>query len=227
MFKALDVWMAELEQELYNHYMNAHKANLDWKSACRNMSKDVSLYDLQPVLKGNYRGYACWSFTNNYREEEVTAYSREYYALIDKVTVNDAQYDKLECWCAKDAHSMSTTAYYKDRDDFANTLSYNSGFVKFLRDRMVYLSHVILVDGRDETWIAERAHKDMLRHKKSIEDKIMKICEAIDTIEDLGGEYYVKGTNGKVAHLWRILAGGYNIQCLHTRVLCKEVKIKK
>lgn len=226
MFKALDVWMEELEQELYHYYMNAHKANLDWKSARRNMPKENRLYDIQSGLCGDYKGYACWYFTNKYREELVKVYDREYYALIDKVIIDGVEYDSLECWCAKDAHKMSTTAYYKDRDDFANNLSVNSGFGKFLRDRMAYPSHVTLVDGRDEKWIAERAHKDMLKHKKSIEDKIMKICEAIDTIEDLGGEYYVKGTNGRIAHLWRILAGGYNIQCLHTRVLCKEVKTK-
>lgn len=225
MFKALDIWMEELEQELYHYYMVAHKANLDWKYARRNMPKEARLFDIQSTLLGDYKGYSCWSFTKNYREETIQVCGREYYALIDKVTIDGTEYECLECWCAKNPHSMSTSAYYKDREDFANQLSVNSGFGKFLRDRQAYPSHVTLVDGRDERWIADRAHKDMLKHKKSIEDKIAKICDSIDTIEDLGGEYYVKGTNGRIAHLWRIWASG-PVQCLHTRVLCKEVKIK-
>lgn len=226
MFKALDIWMEELEAELYNHYMNAREANLNWKTARKSMPRNKRLYDIQSELMGDYKGYSCWSFTSDYREEYVKINSREYYAIIDKVIIDNVPYDSLECWCAKDPRSISSTCYYHDRDEFANSLSSNSGFGKFLRDRMVYPSHITLVDGRDETWIADRAHKDMLRHKQSIENKIAKICESIDTIEDLDGEYYVKGSNGKIAHLWRILAGGYNIQCLHTRVLCKEVKTK-
>ena len=33
MFKALDTWMAELEEEFYEDYMRAHNALEDWKDA--------------------------------------------------------------------------------------------------------------------------------------------------------------------------------------------------
>ena len=35
MFKALDTWMAELEEEFYEDYMRAHNALEDWKNAVR------------------------------------------------------------------------------------------------------------------------------------------------------------------------------------------------
>ena len=62
-------------------------------------------------------------------------------------------------------------------------------------------------------------------HRKAIEAKVAKICgdHIVEVCDEWDG-VYVKGENNRIAHLWAIRAGGYNIQCLHTRVLVKEVK---
>ncbi len=78
---------------------------------------------------------------------------------------------------------------------------------------------------RTSQWVEDKAEKDMQRHKKQIEAKVEKICGTeITHVTETDGEIIVKGSNNKIARIFAIRAGGYNIQCLHIRVLVKEVK---
>lgn len=79
--------------------------------------------------------------------------------------------------------------------------------------------------GRDLEWIEARALKEMNYRREAIEQKVEKICgkELIEG-KDIEDGILVKGSNQKIAHIYTIMAGGYNIQCLHTRILVKEVK---
>lgn len=229
MFKALDTWMAELEEEFYNDYMRAHNALEDWKNARRAMVKDVEIWKIRDSLKGNYRGYCCLTVTNRFREEVVTRDGVDWVFLIDTVTIDGNDYEVVVANAKAKGQEDVRVSWSVERhveDTFKETHSHDFGWGLFLQHRRAYVADTKLVEGRDEAWIRTRAHKDMIRHKEALEAKIMKICDQIDSVMDEFGEYYIKGTNGKVAHVWRVMAGGYNIQRLHTRCLCKEVKTK-
>ena len=228
MFKALEVWMEELEKEFYDDYMRAHRALQLWSNAKseRRLASTVDTWKVRDELKGEYRGYCCMKVSTKYREEEFVNCGNTFVALIDVVTVDGVDYDILMAFTSPKGTEKRPdwTSQHRAEEKFKEILSTESGFGKFLRDHRAYAADAKVVEGRDGQWIAERAHKDMLKHKKALEEKIAKICDKIDSVLDDYGEYYVKGTNGKTAHVWRIMAGGYNIQKLHSRVLCKEVR---
>lgn len=227
MFKALDTWMAELEEEFYEDYMRAHNALEDWKNARRALVKDVDVWEIRDSLRGNYRGYCCLSVTNKYREEVVIRDGVEFVFLIDAVTIDGNDYEIVVAHGKAKGQEDVRVSWSVERhveDTFKENHSHDFGWGLFLQHRRAYVADTKLVEGRDEAWIRARAHKDMIRHKEALEAKIMKICDQIDSVMDEFGEYYIKGTNGKVAHVWRVMAGGYNIQRLHTRCLCKEVR---
>ena len=71
-----------------------------------------------------------------------------------------------------------------------------------------------------------RVEKDVEDKRKRVIAKVQKICtdEVVEVAEVAGDGLFIRGANGKVAHMWAIFAGGYNIQCLHIRVLVKEAK---
>jgi len=75
---------------------------------------------------------------------------------------------------------------------------------------------------RDER--LKRVDKEIDSKRKSIIAHVKKICteEIIGVSQVAGDGIFIKGANGKTAHMWAIFAGGYNIQCLHLRVMVKE-----
>lgn len=229
MFKALDTWMAELEEEFYEDYMRAHNALEDWKNAkrARYNAADIDVWDIRDSLLGNYRGYCCLNVTNKYREEIVEHDGVKWAFLIDVVTVDDAEYEIVMAHGKVKGQEDVRVTWSVERyveDHFKEEHTHDKGWGLFLQHRRAYVADTKLVEGRDEPWIRARAHKDMIRHKEALEAKIMKICDQIDSVMDDFGEYYIKGTNGRVAHVWRICAGGWNIQRAHTRCLVKEVR---
>ena len=72
----------------------------------------------------------------------------------------------------------------------------------------------------------KKIEKDVESTRKTVIAKVKKICteDIIEVAEVAGYGLYVRGANGKVANMYAIYAGGYNIQCLHIRILVKEIK---
>lgn len=226
MFKELDIWMQNIETEYLDACLRAKAAYDKWTVAKREFRKTcvVDAWDIREELKGDYHMYAALKVPANHEEREYQFNDTTIYALIGWLCVDNKFYTQ----CIATASAKNSTSLYSARraavKSFEEELSKHTGWSRFLHDHQVHEADVKLVQGRDEEWIATRAHKDMLRLKQTIEAKIAKICEAIEAVNEECEGYLVKGTNGKIAHLWRILAGGYNIQKLHTRVLVKEVK---
>lgn len=70
-----------------------------------------------------------------------------------------------------------------------------------------------------------RVEKDVEYKRKGIIAKVQKICTAeVTEVAEVADSLFIRGANGKVAHMWAIFAGGHSIQCLHIRVLVKESK---
>lgn len=72
----------------------------------------------------------------------------------------------------------------------------------------------------------KKIEKDVDGVRKTVIAKVKKICteDIVEVAESSGNGLYVRGANGKVANMNAIYAGGYNIQCLHIRILVKEMK---
>lgn len=173
-------------------------------------------------LKEEYQNYyvipemsncSHWTITKEYVVHEVEYYNYNYELKIGK-TINciiniDGQ--KFEDY-------LYTTAHHSVEKE-----KYN-GLAAYLATQSYSISDAKLIEGRDEAWIIKKAEKENDNLRKSLQKKVEKICgEEIVEVTD-AFELYLKGSNGRTAKLWAIRAGGYNIQRLHTRVLCKEVK---
>jgi hypothetical protein len=70
----------------------------------------------------------------------------------------------------------------------------------------------------------KKIEREVKYKREIILAKVKKICgdEVTEVAEVAGDGIFVRGSNGKVAHLLAVYAGGYNIQCLHIRVMVKE-----
>lgn len=96
------------------------------------------------------------------------------------------------------------------------------------RDRFGTYGHAALHEGICSA--EEKIRKDGAKKLANV----VKKCETIGGIKDaqwlhVGGkcgevEGWIIGNDGRWLHIQTILAGGYNIQCLHLRFLCKIVK---
>lgn len=149
---------------------------------------------------------SCWTTT-----EKISKFEEFNGVVINEfITIDGVEYEN-------NLYSTGRMSYYKAHEKY-------DGLAKYLSTRGHTMTDANLIDGRDEVWIIKRAEKEVENLRKSLEKKVEKICgETIVEVTD-AVILYLKGSNGRTAKLWAIRAGGYNIQRLHTRVLCKEVK---
>lgn len=114
-------------------------------------------------------------------------------------------------------YSTGNRSYYQAKEKY-------NGLGEYLSSKGHTITDGNLIEDRADDWIIKRVEKEVENLRKSLIAKVNKICgeEIIEVTEAC--ELYLKGSNGRTAKLWAISAGGYNIQKLHTRVLCKEVK---
>lgn len=217
--KKINEWMNDYEEAIYNKLMLTKKLCKDWRDACNaQRTLFVNSYMKEnrveiPEMQGCYD----WPIAPTWKKEEFEIFDKKVTMIYDIITVEGEEYkDHIHSYGSWEARS---TRRYNSIKECYNGLRY-----LLIKHGLLY-SEVEWVKSHDVIQIRARAHKEMLNQKKAIEEKVKKICgEQLTNVEEIGGEIFVKGSNGKLAHIWSIYAGGYNIQCLHVRVLVKEVK---
>lgn len=164
------------------------------------LKKEYKYHHVIPEMKS----CSCWKTT-----QKIARYEEDDNVTITEfINIDGVEYENY-------LYSTSYKCYkYKEK--------YN-GLANYLLTKSHTLSDANLIDGRDDSWIIKRVEKEVENLRKSLIAKVSKICgeEIVEVVES--SELYLKGSNGRTAKLWAISAGGYNIQCLHTRVLVKEV----
>ena len=225
MFEQLDKWMNRVEEDIYNRLVLTRDLINTWRTQKKlQATLDVNGYDdSNSVWIPEMRSCSCWKISPNWRREFVNGDT----LIIQTIKINDKSYDDV--LYVKSNHWSAEASYKRE-------LNYN-GLKHLLFDNDCdNQSNFSWFDGykRTDSEIRDKAHKEMLNHKKAIEMKVYKICgKDIEAVNETNTDIYVKGTNGRTAHLWAIEAGGYNQdiivnerhgQCLHIRVLVKEVK---
>lgn len=227
MFQILEDYIADYEKNLLSDYLNAKRAYNEWASAKK--TQMTTLVFNSPIYEDLWRYHSRHNVSERAKHiiTEFTEGSAPVtvHSIIDIITIDSNDYEVVVGNVVLSNHLMGgrEERYYTGRVEEAYS-TYN-GYKKFLADRHVYEQDVELVKFRSDEWIEKRAKSDAEKHRKWIEDKIRKMLDEVDTIEELPDDgWLVKGTNGKTAHMWFVAAGGYNIQRLHTRCLIKEVK---
>lgn len=218
--KTLNKWMEDYENAIYNKLTRTKKLYEAWHQACKEQKTlDVNGYKDDPnsVEIPEMRQCCCWKISPRWEKKEIKIYDKTGTLIIETIEVEGDEIENL-VYAAVGWETQKTNAFrdLKDRYNGLKTLITKFGCA---------YSEVEWVASHDDNQIRGRAHKEMLAFKADIERRVEKICGKELTNIDEGCEgIYAKGSNGRTAHLWAIYAGGYNIQCLHVRVLVKEVK---
>lgn len=214
-FKAFMEYIDEYRQVRENQLLAAKKAREDWMQTARSQVKSQRLINIVPEeYRRGFGCYSLWYVSNKAKFIETD----DYVAVVDFYTIDGNDYRVV---LAVDTKNNNRDRW-KMKDRAVEELSQH---LKFFSDRKISKSDYAQVEGRSVEWCKERAVKDASAHRKSIEQKVQKmIGDVVEISEDLDG-WYLNGSNGKRCHMWFIYAGGYNIQCLHTRCLVKEVKL--
>lgn len=230
--KLLDQWMKDYEESIFNRLtLTQNLINKWYKSLREQRTLKVSHYKEEEgyVIIPEMRNCCGATVSPNWRrvveptrvlDSETLRYVyKDCTVIVDQIEIDGKMYDE---------HVFGGN--YN-----AMTKKYN-GLQELLADNRCTKGDFdwIYQMGRTEQDIRTKAHKDMLVQKKSIEARVRSICgEELTNIDDSKGDIFAKGTNGRTAHIWAIIAGGYNEgiivnerhgQCAHIRVLVKEVR---
>ena len=184
------------------------------------LTSDKQVYESE--LKDVFLPYNGWDLPKKYQirkaQNKVFSSSKNEYIDIENIyldaIINIDGKDYLET-------RMEKVDYRSLRKDIRY-----SAVNQYVMDRGHNVGDIDLIFGRDEEWIRKYCAKQKEAKRKYIMDKVKKICG--NEIEEVSGkeinDLYVKGNNDKIAHIWAITAGGWNIQRLHIRILVKEIK---
>lgn len=225
MFKEFEQYLADYEDSLRNAYLNASKAHKDWANAYHNKDIDItttSFYDRRKY------GSICYAKVTKYAREDVLILNgSKYYVVVDYREIDGTLYEEVVNIVMEEEKDGAIHYLYICGRTARMIEAKYDGYHKFLFDREVLEQDVKLTMGRTDEWIVERAHKDMLAHKKWIESKVEKMLGKVEEVAKVSGDgWYLHGSNGKVGHMWFVEAGGYAVQRFHYRCLLKEVKNK-
>lgn len=215
-FKAFMEYIDEYRQVRENQLLAAMRARRDWLNAARSQVKTQRLINIVP--EEHKRGFGCYSLWDVSARAFIVE-TEAYVAVMDVYTLDGNDYNVVLAVDTKDSKRHDR---WRMKDKVVEELHQ---LKKFLNDRNISKTDYTQIEGRTAQWCMERAIKDAEAHRKSIEQKVQKIVgEVTEILEDFDG-WYLNGSNGKRCHLWFIQAGGYAVQCLHTRCLVKEVKL--
>jgi hypothetical protein len=121
--------------------------------------------------------------------------------------------------------TLSVNDRQAENDYYAS--NYKDGIKTVLETNGLTMTEYETAEGRDDEWINKRAEKENQELRLWVEKKVKAICgDEILEATEVSGELLVKGSNGRIAKIWSVRAGGYNIQRLHTRLYVKEHKTK-
>jgi hypothetical protein len=210
----LNEWMQQWKQERKEMLLDMIQLEKDIYNAQRQQSI-LNVISYEKELKENEivipftRNYSGLKIAKNHRLEEYEDYSRR-----DSIHRTDI----ISTYVVRGLEVEHSHISYPKRYDMTLKMIEKLGYSQSDYSQVYQMSRTI-------EWAEEKAEKDMQRHKKSIEQKVLKICgDTITHVNDSTNTIFVKGSNDKIAKIYAIHAGGYNIQRLHIRVLVKEVK---
>lgn len=220
--KLLEKWMAEYKANIVSKLLDCRQLRVDIQEAKRNQTKIFAYKALDEKL--GFKAPICYTSCSLTENIEIVEYQERV-----RVYKDEDGYNKF---------SHYETRNYKDVLNIYTIRGKEFKIPQFRhREESEAWAKVIINLGHtksDWNWfdnkrtdedINKLANKLMLQQKKAIEQKVEKICgKEITHIDETTGEIFVKGSNERTAHIWAINAGGYNIQCLHIRVLVKEIK---
>lgn len=223
MFKKLEKWLNDYEEAMFKELMGLKKEIEYAKPIIRKQLNNGKqcLYDLNE-LKEKFPGYASWMMPERYELRVVSDsfWNKNAYYLDAIVNIGGKDYNHTV---------MYHTANYRIEPNKLSALN------QYVFDKGYNPKDIELIEGRDEEWISRFCAKEKEAKRKYIEAKVEKICgkELEEVSGECVGDLYVKGNNGKIAHIWAITAGGYNTDVIvnvkhgqrrHIRILVKEIK---
>lgn len=219
--KLFETWLEEIKNHRIQQLLTTKMLVQKWRSALKEQrTYDVygSEYEVENPSSKFYhyipcmKQCSCWKTTKKIEIETAEIYSGPITLVQQFIEIDGEEY--------KDTLYIAGNGSWRSE---ARQLA-TDGLSTYLAENGLTMSDANLIEGRDEEWIRKKAEKENERLRLSLIAKVKKICgETIVEVTEKH-ELYLKGSNGRTAKLWAIMAGGYNIQCLHTRVLCKEFK---
>lgn len=155
------------------------------------------------------------------------AYSEAFNNHSERIDLQFNDWNLIKGYYTKTVKAISVIINNKKYIDYNYQ---HPGKIKYLEDCGFYNIpkcdvQFVEYNNRDER--IKKIEKEIDIKREIIIAKVKKICteNIVDVAESIYNDgIYIRGVNGNVAHMWAVFAGGYNVQCLHIRVLVKETK---
>jgi hypothetical protein len=222
MFIEFEEYIQNYQKGLEQDYLQALKVHGMFNQVMKEL-REHSNIDIVTTIPEEYRkyfrNYSYWKGSSN------TSYMIRdgIIAIYDTYSYNGKTYIKpLAAECFEEGRYKGWRASYQASKNILQALDDKSHFIV---DNGSTVQDFKYVENRDEKWCIERAQKDTISHRRSIEQRVRKYIGEVVKVDKCPGDgWYLLGDNGNKCHMYFIEAGGYNIQCLHIRCIVKPVK---
>jgi hypothetical protein len=224
-----EAWLKEVLEQRINALKTARDLVNEYKNA-RYQQIQIKGITVDFTGRGTYMGKV--KVSQEYQintvklDQPIQSYLSWRGLKVEKEYLNELVYLNaiIEFKGQKIKETVSVNDRQAENDYFAS--NYQDGIKTVLVTNGLNMTEYETAEGRDDEWINNRAKKENAELRVWVEKKVQQICGDEITQAEQNGELLIKGSNGRVAKIWTIRAGGYNIQRLHLRLLVKEVKEK-